>query len=47
MGGCRRAFRLPFQHAQERAFNPEALAKKPLRYEKLDQLVQELLLGVR
>jgi len=30
-----------------RAFNPDALARKPLRYEKLDQLVQELLLGVR
>jgi xylose isomerase len=30
-----------------RAFNPDAMARKPLRYEKLDQLTQELLLGVR
>ncbi|MCX8037353.1 MAG: xylose isomerase [Candidatus Sumerlaeia bacterium] len=30
-----------------RAFDPDALAKKQLRYEKLDQLTQELLLGVR
>ena len=30
-----------------RAFNPDSLARKPLRYEKLDQLTQELLLGVR
>jgi len=32
---------------RERAFNPDALARKPLPYEKLDQLTQELLLGVR
>jgi len=32
---------------RERPFNPDALARKPLRYEKLDQLTQELLLGVR
>ena len=30
-----------------RAFNPDAMARKVLRYEKLDQLTQELLLGVR
>ena len=33
--------------AEARTPNPDALARKPLRYEKLDQLTQELLLGVR
>ena len=32
---------------KERSFNPDALARKKLPYEKLDQLTQELLLGVR
>ena len=32
---------------RNRPINPETLARKPLRYEKLDQLTQELLLGVR
>lgn len=32
---------------KDRDFHPARLARKPLRYEKLDQLTQELLLGVR
>lgn len=32
---------------KDRSLNPDRLAKKQLRYEKLDQLTQELLLGVR
>ena len=32
---------------REQKLDPARLAKKPLRYEKLDQLLQELLLGVR
>ncbi|KPL10637.1 xylose isomerase [candidate division BRC1 bacterium SM23_51] len=32
---------------RRRALNPDRLARKQLRYEKLDQLTQELLLGVR
>ncbi|MBM3335534.1 xylose isomerase, partial [Candidatus Sumerlaeota bacterium] len=32
---------------RKRSFDPDALAKTQMRYEKLDQMVQELLLGVR
>jgi len=32
---------------KKKALNPNRLAKKQLRYEKLDQLTQELLLGIR
>lgn len=36
-----------FEKLKRAKLNPDELAKRPLRYERLDQLLQEIILGVR